>query len=111
MTTNSGAVVAGAAAGDKPHEGETSRKPEFVEDKPPSGGAGFPPVTPVERRWRWREMTRAAFSFSLLLLLALILIIILRKPAAEAKDLLGVVLAPLIGLVAAATGFYYGGDK
>jgi hypothetical protein len=28
-----------------------------------------------------------------------------------ATDLLGVVLAPLVGLVGAATGFYYGGKE
>lgn len=97
---------------DEPEENETLQR-EFVEDKPPSPGLGAPPpprfkVTP---EW-WRELTRAGLAMSLMALLgAAVLIILLGKTAEEAKELFGQVLAPLIGLVGAATGFYYGGEK
>jgi hypothetical protein len=46
------------------------------------------------------------------LLATVLLLVLVTKSATDAKDLLGVVLAPLVGLVGAATGFYYAGrDK
>jgi hypothetical protein len=75
----------------------------------PKPGAGVLAVTPVDR---WREAIRAGLAIGLLLLLsAVVLIIVLNKSATEAKDLLGSLLAPLVGLVGAATGFYYGGKE
>ena len=83
---------------------------EFEEEDTPNPGAGVVAVAPMDR---WREWTRAALAGGLMALLAAVmLIIVVTKSAAEAKELLGVVLAPLVGLVGAATGFYYGGkDK
>jgi hypothetical protein len=88
---------------------------EFFEDEVPRPGSQpTSPVSLVEIRppeW-WRELTRAGLAIGLMFLLAAVmLIIVLKKPAGEAKELLGVVLAPLVGLVGAATGFYYGGEK
>jgi hypothetical protein len=80
---------------------------EFKEEEEPNPGAAVVEVGPLESR---REWTRAALAGGLMTLLAAVmLIILLMKPTQEAKDLLGVVLAPLVGLVGAATGFYYGG--
>lgn len=80
---------------------------EFKEEEEPKPGTLVVSVGPLESR---REWTRAALAGGLMTLLAaVILIILLTRPAQEAKDLLGVVIAPLVGLVGAATGFYYGG--
>jgi hypothetical protein len=82
---------------------------EFEEEERPKPGSAVVTVTPVDR---WREATRAGLAIGLTLLLAtVVLIIILLKSATEARDLLSVLLAPLVGLVGAATGFYYGGKE
>lgn len=64
-----------------------------------------------------REMARSRLAIGLTLLLATTLLIIsiqgfwIIKTVQDAIDLLGVILAPLVGLVGAATGFYYGGKE
>jgi hypothetical protein len=60
------------------------------------------------------ESTRATLAFSLLALLAGVLAALLAMLACgqisadEFSKLTGVLLAPLVGLVGAATGYYYG---
>jgi uncharacterized membrane protein YeaQ/YmgE (transglycosylase-associated protein family) len=60
------------------------------------------------------DRTRANLAFSLVALLVLIVCLILVATfarwvtASDAKDLLGVLLSPVVGLVGAATGFYFG---
>lgn len=61
--------------------------------------------------------TRARLAFSLLALLALVLVLLFALlfihtiSAQEFTQLGGLLLAPLVGLVAAATGYYYGGER
>jgi hypothetical protein len=82
---------------------------EFKEEEAPKPGTIVVSVGPLESR---REWTRAVLAGGLMALLAAaMLIILLTKPVQEEKDLLGVVIAPLVGLVGAATGFYYGGKN
>lgn len=100
-------------------EFEENEKPEWrpvvlalefeEEERPKPGIRDVLEKTPVDR---WREATRAGLAISLTLLLAAVaLIVVLSKSATDAKDLLSVLLAPLVGLVGAATGFYYGGKE
>jgi hypothetical protein len=69
---------------------------------------------PLEVKTRPVEDTRAQIAFSLLALLAGVLIALLallafrRITVDEMVKLTGVLLAPLVGLVGAATGYYYG---
>lgn len=89
----------------------TDASGEFKEQEVPEPGTRDTvetgPLEPLESR---REWTRAALASGLMALLAaVILIILLTKSAQDAKELLGLVMAPLVGLVGAATGFYYGG--
>jgi hypothetical protein len=105
-----------ANAGDEFQQDETpgpTPKPEFVENEtPPRGREAAPPLSfsTIPPEW-WREIARASLAVGLMLLLGLVLVIVLNKPAGDAKDLLGQVLAPLIALLGAATGFYYGEKK
>lgn len=86
----------------------------LVENEDPRPGPGTPPVKPFDSA-RWRELTRAALAGALTLLLAVALLMVVWAvvyhgySTQDASDLLCVVLAPLVGLVGAATGFYYGG--
>jgi hypothetical protein len=70
--------------------------------------------SPFELRSRPVEDTRALIAFSLLALLAgvvaalLLLLAFRRISVDEMVRLMGVMLAPLVGLVGAATGYYYG---
>jgi uncharacterized integral membrane protein len=63
------------------------------------------------------EDTRARLAFSLLGLLAAVLALLLLLlfvhtiTAEQFTQLAGVLLAPLVGLVAASTGYYYGGER
>lgn len=85
---------------------------EFKEVERPKPGASAPSILQMMPVDKWREWIRAGLAFGLLLLLAaVVLIIVLNKSAAEAKEFLGLLLAPLVGLVGAATGFYYGGKE
>jgi len=89
-----------------------SVRAELAEDASPEEGPSVR-LTSIEDA---REKTRARLAVALIALLAItVLTIVVATVAtshytvAEAVDLLGVVLAPLVGLVGAATGFYYGG--
>jgi hypothetical protein len=63
------------------------------------------------------EDTRARIAFVLLAILAGILVFLMsllafgRVSTEELVKLLGVLLAPIVGLVGAATGYYYGRTK
>ncbi len=87
---------------------------EFVEDKRPASGN---PVSTTFDPSRWREAARAALAGCLLLLLSLVLVLVLvatlffELAVGDAEMLLCALLAPLVGLVGAATGFYYGGGR
>jgi hypothetical protein len=90
------------------------RTAEFQEDREPTAREG---VLKIEHINRMRELIRAGLAIALTLLMAAVVLIIIiacvhsNYSANAAKDLLGVVLAPLVGLVGAATGFYYGGKE
>lgn len=68
-------------------------------------------VLPVDQH---RETTRKNLAFCLVALVAILLITVLAKSLwlmktmQDMTDLLAVLLAPFVGLVGAATGFYYG---
>ncbi len=103
----------------------------LVEQKTPSPGAAFPfrlveheqpspeVYTPSERHEinKAREKTRAGLAWALLGLLGVFEFMILITTLAfgysvqDAKELLALVVTPLVGLVGAATGFYYGGKE
>jgi len=93
-----------------------SEQGEFIEDRPPEVGPAVPSSTPFDTG-KWREITRAGLAISLTVLLATVLLIIVcasvfsNYSGQDASNLLGIVLAPLVGLVGAATGFYYGKEK
>jgi uncharacterized integral membrane protein len=61
--------------------------------------------------------TRATLAFCLLALLTLVLLLLFillfvhTIDSEQFTQLAGVLLAPLVGLVAAATGYYYGGER
>ncbi|GAA4986396.1 hypothetical protein WHI96_27435 [Pseudonocardia tropica] len=89
---------------------------EFVEENDVPGNAEAGPVF-VESKFtveRWREIARSGLAALLFLLLSATVLticiraIILATTVKELSDLLGILLAPLVGLVGAATGFYYG---
>jgi len=87
---------------------------EFVDEETiPVPGAFKPTFDPTKAR----EKARARIAFALIALLAVTLLGVLFAtlfqgfPTADAGDLFNSVLAPLIGLVGAATGFYYGADR
>ena len=83
---------------------------EFEEDVHPAAPA------PVVRFSvdQHRETTRKNLAFSLVALVAILLLTVLgkslwlMKTMQDMTDLLAVLLAPFVGLVGAATGFYYG---
>lgn len=86
---------------------------EFVEDTQPSPEPFSLPQAPFNLE-KWREFTRAGLAILLTALLgAVVLIFVIaginQYPSEEAKEYLGLILSPLVGLVGAATGFYYGG--
>ncbi len=87
---------------------------EFVENKDPQGGAPAVVTTSIEAS---RETTRAWLAGGLTALLATVVLLITAGlifwdlPSQDAQDMLSLLLAPLVGLVAAATGFYYGQKK
>lgn len=77
----------------------------------------WPPVDearPIEGKSRPVEDTRATLAFCLVGLLALVIVFLLvlllcgKLPADEFAGVAGVVVSPLIGLVGAVTGYYYG---
>jgi hypothetical protein len=87
---------------------------------PPSGGGELrytrplrygPPYDPARRR----EETRSRLALALVTLISLIALLLVVLTALEeltiddAKDLAGVVLAPLIAVTGTVFGFYYGG--
>lgn len=96
--------------GDDPKAGSG----EFVEDQPPDAAGATVVTKSIEQS---RETTRAWLAGALTALLAIVVILIpvgamfFSYPAQDAQDLLSLLLAPLVGLVAAATGFYYGQHK
>ena len=85
---------------------------EFEEDEIPRQGAALPPGFNAEH---YRERARAWLAGALTALLAVVVgtivlgVVFGGYPTLEAVDLLGVLLSPLVALVGAATGFYYGG--
>jgi uncharacterized membrane protein len=64
---------------------------------------------------KWREGARVGIAVGLLGLLALTVLLVViatlffHFPAEDADGLFCALLSPLVGLVGAATGFYYGG--
>jgi hypothetical protein len=95
-------------------EFEENEPPEFEENEPPQKGPALPFREPYNLD-KTRERARAYLASSLTLLLATVVLILVvavtarSYPTKEAVDLLGVLLSPLVALVGAATGFYYGG--
>lgn len=89
---------------------------EFEEHETPRKGAAFPPQEPFNPE-KFRERTRAWLAGGLTALLAAVVLILLialvigAYATKDAVDLLGVLLSPLVALVGAATGFYYGGKS
>jgi hypothetical protein len=87
---------------------------EFVETAIP--GNNEPPLKPGEQINKMREQARGVLAFALFGLLAIVVVLAawvglrMATDMTEVIDLVGVLLAPLVGLVGAATGFYYGGQ-
>lgn len=87
---------------------------EFVSSETPAPGGGLPLTQGYDPN-RTRESIRSGLAIGLTVLLAVVVLAVVGAtvfgdyPVAEAKELLSVVLAPLVALVGAATGFYYGG--
>ncbi len=81
---------------------------------PPSKGPDSPSTTTYDPR-RDREKVRGRIAVLLLALLAgtilgiFLLLWLGTIDVPGAKELLAVLVSPLVGLVGAATGFYYGG--
>ena len=80
---------------------------------PTLAGAATIPFDPI----KLREWMRAWVAIGLLIILLLTLelpwlalALHWAKPG-ELRDLLGVLISPVVGLVGAATGFYYGAQK
>jgi hypothetical protein len=90
---------------------------EFTEDIVPARRATLPVFQEPFDEKRYRERTRALLAGALCAVLTIVLLIVviravlIMRTTKEATELLGVVLAPLVGLVGAATGFYYGGKS
>lgn len=89
---------------------------EFVEDETPRKGAALPPQEPFNPE-KFREQARAWLAGGLTALLTLVVLSLVAAivfghyATKDAVDLLGVLLSPLVALVGAATGFYYGGKS
>ena|SRR5215468_8476239 len=77
-------------------------------------GASYAPTTAPYDPSRQREHVRAGIAYALIgLLIAIILfsfglLLFSTKGFDEVKGMLELVLAPVVGLVGAVTGFYYG---
>jgi hypothetical protein len=89
---------------------------QLDENVPPEpGGARFQ-LQPYDPR-RTRENARRTLAVLLLVLLAGVMLLILtatlfgNTSVEDAEDLATALVTPLIGLVGAAIGFYYGGDR
>jgi hypothetical protein len=86
---------------------------EFEENERPAEGAALPPKEPYNPE-KTRELARVALAGALTTLLAFLVVAIVIAlingwyMTQDALDLLGVLLSPLVALVGAATGFYYG---
>jgi len=99
----------GAEFAEDEHPVPSASGGEFEEDERPAPSA--PVVLPVDQH---RETTRKNLAFCLVALVAILLITVLAKSLwlmktmQDMTDLLAVLLAPFVGLVGAATGFYYG---
>ena len=94
---------------------QPARESEFVENEVPRAGT---PVTVVPYDpGRTREWIRGGLALGLAGLMAAVILMVVwatlfhAYDTKSARDLIGLVLTPLIGLVGAATGFYYGGDR
>jgi hypothetical protein len=92
---------------------ETAGEPEEID----LGELDLSGPSPLLGKARKVEDTRARLAFSLLALLSLVLVLLFvllfihTISTQEFTQLAGLLLAPLVGLVAAATGYYYGGER
>lgn len=104
--------MTGAEAGDRPEQGSESWENIYLEPLEFS----LPPLTegPIRRV----EQTRALLAYILVGVLATVVFVLLGLlgegilSSDEFSSVAGVLIAPLVGLVGAATGYYYGkGDR
>jgi hypothetical protein len=89
----------------------------YAEERASETSAAFTPPTvrdPIEGR---REWVRSALAGALILLLFFVVVITFvgalasADPMSNLRSVLEIVLAPIIGLVGAVTGFYFGEKK
>jgi len=94
----------------RPKLGQGSPEQEFIESIPPNPGVAFDfnPGKTRERTRAWLAAVLAVLLFAVVII-TLIAVVAASYPTEEAVKLLGVLLSPLVGLVGAATGFYYAG--
>jgi hypothetical protein len=86
-------------------------------DRPPElidlGELELSDTAPFEERHRRVEGTRSRLAYSLVGLLGIVLLLLFgllafdRIETRELLDIAGIMLAPLVGLVGSATGYYY----
>jgi hypothetical protein len=105
----------GSSAGDSSDTYSTGATFSLNENLAPAPDKFTPPQAPFNHE-KWREITRAGLAFLLTLLLGTVILLfaiagINGYASTEAKEYLGLVLSPLVGIVGAATGFYYAGGR
>ncbi len=105
-------VAVPAATGEATSQGPILRVEDFTDDPIPSGGLDPPevrPYDPAPARERVRSLTALILVATLLLTILLSFGTIWFSSAEDRLiDLLTLIYAPLVGLVGAVAGFYYG---
>ncbi len=102
-----------------PDRSDISKEPVALDITKDPVATPYPPPPPTAEPYDpepLREQLRGWIAVGLLILLALVVAaalaaLFLRIDSNSIKDVISLILSPIVGLVSAVTGFYYGSTK